>query len=137
MLGTLQPAVGAFRLTLHILAATIWVGGQLTVAGMLPTVRGLGTDAPRAVARALGRLLWPSYAVLVATGIWNIAAMHVGSQPAAWKVVLGVKIGVVALAGSAAWLHTVAKSRAGLAAWGALAGLSSVAALALGVLLSG
>ena len=39
------------RLFLHVLAAMVWVGGQLTLLGLLPTVRTLGPDAPTAVAR--------------------------------------------------------------------------------------
>ena len=38
----LSDALGGFRLILHVLAASIWVGGQFTVAGLLPTVRSLG-----------------------------------------------------------------------------------------------
>ena len=39
------------RLFLHIVAATIWVGGQLTLAALVPTLRALGSEAPGAVAR--------------------------------------------------------------------------------------
>jgi len=137
MTGSLAPALSGFRLSLHVLAASVWVGGQLTVAGLLPTVRRLGTDAPRSVARALARLLWPSYALLVATGIWNVFASNVGHQSTAWDAVLGVKIGVVLLAGLAAWLHGRSTRPAALAAWGAIGALSSVAALVLGVFLAG
>jgi uncharacterized membrane protein len=30
------------RLFLHVLAATVWVGGQLTLAALVPALRGLG-----------------------------------------------------------------------------------------------
>ncbi len=137
VLASLAPALTAVRLSLHVLGATVWVGGQITVLGLLPTVRSLGEGAPKAVARSLARLLWPAYALLVVTGVWNIEADHPGRQPAAWVAVLGVKIGVVALAGLATWLHSHTTSRRAVALWGALAGLSSVAALVLGVLLAG
>ena len=132
----LAPAVDGLRLTLHVLAAAVWVGGQLTVAGLLGTIRGLGEDAPRRVARAFGRLSWPAYAVLLGTGVWNVAAAdkHQGS---AWKAVLSAKISVALLAGLAAWIHSRSRSRAGLAVWGALAGTSSVVALVMGVFLAG
>ncbi len=29
------------RLSLHVLAATVWVGGQLTLVGLLPGLRAL------------------------------------------------------------------------------------------------
>lgn len=74
--------------------------------------------------------------MLVITGFWNVSATHAG-EPRAWPVVLGVKIAVVVVAGVAAWLHSRAATRAGLAAWGAVTALASVAALALGVFLAG
>ena len=44
-MNQLAPAVTALRLSLHVLAATIWVGGQLTIAGLVPDLRALGGDA--------------------------------------------------------------------------------------------
>jgi putative copper export protein len=136
LLAQLAPAVDAIRLSLHVLAASVWVGGQITVAGLVSTARQLGADAPRRVARAFSRLSWPAYAVLVATGVWNVAAVH-GGQPHDWDVVLGVKVAVVVLAGLAAWVHGRAGSRSALVVWGAVASLSSLAALVMGVFLAG
>jgi putative copper export protein len=134
--GGLAPALDGFRVSLHVLAATIWVGGQFTMAGLVPAARGLGEGAAKTLARAFGRVQWPAYAVLVVTGFWNISAVHAG-QPSAWQAVLGVKIVVVAVAGLSAYLHTRSTTRRGLAVWGAAAGLSSVAALVMGVFLAG
>jgi putative copper export protein len=134
--GTLAPALDGVRLSLHVLAAAVWVGGQFTLAGLVPTARSLGEQAPRNLARAFARIQWPAYVVLVLTGIWNISAVQHG-QPHAWQVVLGVKIGVVALAGASAWIHSRSRSRAGIAAWGATAAISSLAALVIGVFLAG
>ncbi|MGD0084125.1 MAG: hypothetical protein ABSD78_13140 [Acidimicrobiales bacterium] len=136
IIAQLATAATAVRLTLHVLAASVWVGGQLVVAGLLPTIRSLGPDAAKKIAQAFGRLQWPAYAVLVLTGLWNVSVTRKG-QGSAWQVVLGVKITVVALAGLAAFLHQRSTSRKGLAIWGAIAGLSSLGALALGVLLAG
>jgi putative copper export protein len=132
----LAPGLDGFRLILHVLAATVWVGGQITVAGLLPTVRRLGPDAPRAVARAFAVVSWPAYAVLLATGIWNVAATQSG-QPPAWTTVLMIKVVVVLLAGLSAWLHGRADTVRGRALWGAALSLTSVAALCLGVFLAG
>jgi putative copper export protein len=134
--GAVSPTLAGIRLSIHVLAAAIWVGGQITLAGLVPTARGLGGGAPRALAQAFARVQWPAYATLVATGIWNVSATHAG-QGTAWQVVLGVKIAVVALTGLAALLHSHSSSRAGLAAWGAVSSLSSVAALVMGVFLAG
>ena len=134
---SLAGALGGFRLILHVLAATIWVGGQFTVAGLLPTLRTLGEDAPKTVAGALARLLWPAYAVLVVTGLWNIGALAVGQASSAWKAVLMVKIAVVVVAGVAVFLHQRSPTRRGTAVWGAIGAVASVAALCLGVFLAG
>jgi putative copper export protein len=134
---SLSPALNAVRLTLHVLAATIWVGGQFTAAGLLPTVRGLGPDAPKQVARALARLLWPAYAVLVITGLWNISSFDLTGAPSAWTAVLSAKIAVVVVAGVAVYLHQRATTKAALAAWGSIGATASVAALVLGVMLAG
>jgi putative copper export protein len=134
---TLSPALNGVRLILHVLAATIWVGGQFTVLGLLPTVRTLGDDAPRRVGQALGRLLWPAYAVLVVTGFWNISALSTSHASSAWKAILMVKIAVVVIAGVGVFLHQRAKSRQATAVWGAVGALASVAALCFGIFLAG
>jgi len=134
---TLAPGLDGFRLILHVLAATIWVGGQFTVAGLLPTIRRLGDDAPKQVARAFGRLLWPAYAVLVVTGFWNIGALDAQHASTTWNVVLGLKIGSVFVAGVAVFLPQRSTSKVGLAVWGAVGALASVIALCLGVFLAG
>jgi putative copper export protein len=136
LLAALSPAVDGLRVSLHVLAASVWVGGQLTLAGLVPTARRLGEGAPRSLARAFARAQWPAYVVLVGTGLWSITAVASGQGPA-WRAVLFVKIAVVALAGLSAWLHSRSRSTAGLAAWGAVSGLSSIAALVMGVFLAG
>ena len=136
-MNQLAPAVTALRLSLHVLAATIWVGGQLTIAGLVPDLRALGGDATVRVARAFARISWPAFLVLLLTGIWNVAAAHGSTSTTAWQAVLGVKVFVAVLAGVAAAVHQRARSRAGLAALGAVAGVASVTAVVLGVLLAG
>jgi putative copper export protein len=134
---SLAPGLDGFRLILHLLAATIWVGGQFTVAGLLPTIRSLGEDAPKKVARAFALLLWPAYAVLVITGFWNISAVDAKHASSTWTAVLVTKIVVVVIAGVAVFLHQRSTSKLGLAVWGAIGALASVAALCLGVFLAG
>lgn len=136
-MNALAPALTTLRLSLHVLAAAVWVGGQIVLAGIVPELRTAGGDTTARVARAFARLSWPAFAVLVITGIWNVSAVHASSSTSAWTTVLFVKIGVVVLAGAAAWLHQRARSRAGLAAWGSIAGTASIVAVVLGVLLAG
>jgi putative copper export protein len=124
------------RLYLHLLAATVWVGGQLTLAGLVPGLRAIAADAPRTVARRFNRIAWPAYAVLVATGVWNIVDIH-APWTGQYGTTLIVKIVVVALSGLSAALHAMSTTRRGLAVWGALTGTSALAALFLGVMLHG
>ncbi len=124
------------RLFLHVLGATVWVGGQLTLAGLVPGLRTLSADAPRVVARRFNAMAWAAFAVLVATGIWNILAIR-PDWSSSYGTTLIVKLVVVAVSGIAAALHARARSSAGLAAFGALSGVSALGALFLGVLLSG
>jgi putative copper export protein len=125
------------RLSLHVLAAAVWVGGQFTLAGLVPGLRALGDDVPRTVARRFNRIAWPAYAVLLVTGIWNLLELPVGDFDIEWQVTLMVKITVVALAGVSAAVHAGARSKMLLAVFGALSGLTSIAAVVLGIMLHG
>ncbi len=124
------------RLFLHVLAATVWVGGQLTLAGLVPGLRALSPGAPRAAARRFAQIAWPAYGILVVTGIWNILAVH-ATWSGAYGTTLILKVVVVAISGITAWAHSVSRTRIGLAVWGSLAGFAAVAALFLGILLHG
>lgn len=127
--------VDAIRLFLHIFAATIWVGGQLTLGALVPVLRRAGADVPRLAARAFGRIAWAAFAVLIVTGIWNIAAAD-DTNASGYQATLGIKLGFVALSGLAAWWHGRAKSRIALALGGAGAGLFALLALFFGVVLA-
>jgi putative copper export protein len=124
------------RLFLHVLAATVWVGGQLTLAGLVSTVRDVDPNAPRLVARRFNLIAWPAFAVLVLTGIWNLLEVDIGDADTDYLVTLFVKLVVVALSGIGAFLHSIARTRTGLAVWGAVGGLSSVLALFMGIWLT-
>jgi putative copper export protein len=130
----LPISTGTIRLFLHVLAATIWVGGQLTLAGLVPGLRALSPDAPKAVARRFSRIAWPAFAVLVVTGVWNILEVD-PDWSSDYGTTLIVKLGVVGVSGATAFLHARARSRTGLAVFGALTGVSAIAALFLGILL--
>lgn len=133
----LAPAVDIVRLSLHVGAATVWVGGQLTLAGLVPRLRAVGPAATKAAAQGFARLAWPAFAVLVVTGMWNISAVHVDHQNGVWKAVLVVKIVLVAASGLATLLHQRSTTTRGLAVWGAASGVTTLAAMVLGVALAG
>lgn len=122
------------RLFLHVLAATVWVGGQVTLAALVPALRLAGADVPRAAANAFNRVAWPAFAVLVATGVWNVLAL--GTTSAAYQHTLWLKYALVLASGLTAWLHARARSRAGLAVFGALTGVTALGALFVGIWLT-
>ena len=120
------------RLFLHVLAASIWVGGQITLAALVPVLRAGGADVPKAAARAFARIAWPAFGVLILTGIWNVVAEDHLDQ-----ATRGVKYALVLVSGVSAFLHGRASSRSQMASWGAAIGLSAVATLFVGIVLAG
>lgn len=132
----LSPSWDTVRLFLHVLAATVWVGGQLTLAALVPALRAAGVDVPRAAANAFNRIAWPAFVVLILTGIWNVVAVQ-DDDHGSYRTTLIVKLIVVAASGLTAWLHAEAKSKVGLAVFGALTGVTALGALFLGILLAG
>src|SRR5581483_10017098 len=102
------------RLFLHVLAATVWVGGQLTLAALVPALRGLGAEVPRSAARAFNRVAWPAFGILLLTGVWNVIAER-GKITGDYQATLIAKLAVVVVSGVTAFLHARAKSPAGRA----------------------
>lgn len=131
--AVLPASVDDLRMFLHVLAATVWVGGQLTLAGLVPGLRSIDAEAPRLVARRFNRIAWPAFAVLVVTGIWNLFEVSLGARDSDYLGTLLAKLVLVALAGVSAAVHGAARSRLWLAVGGAVAFLASVGALFLGV----
>jgi len=124
------------RLFLHMLAAAVWVGRQVTLAALVPVLRRLGTEVPSAAARRFNQVAWPAFAVLIVTGVWNIVAVR-SQISGSYETTLIVKLVVVAVSGVTAALHARARSSTARAVFGALTGISALAALFLGVLLAG
>lgn len=125
----------ALRVIVHVLAATVWVGGQIVLAALVPALRTHGREVTRAAARRFNLVAWPAYALLVVTGVGNVIAA--GGGGGAYRTTLVVKVALVALSGIAAVLHLRAHSGPGLAVWGGITLVSAVGAAVLGVLLGG
>ena len=131
----LAPTLATWRLAIHVLAAAIWVGGQIVLGALVPSVRKVAPEATPVVARAFARIAWPAFAVLVATGIWNLSEVAFSHRSTSYQVTLLVKITLAALSGAAAAIHQLGRSRLALAAGGAFAAIGAIGALFLGVLL--
>jgi putative copper export protein len=119
------------RLTLHILAATIWVGGMIVLAVLAGPLRRAAPAAVAPAARAFAWVAWPAFAVLIMTGIWNLVA--VGPVATAYQGTLMVKMLLVVLSGLGAALHTFAKNPTLKGIWGTVALLGALGAVLLGV----
>ena len=124
------------RLSLHVIAATIWVGGQIVLLGLLPVLRAAGGDIPRQAANAFNRIAWPAFGVLLVTGVWNEFAMH-DTGATNYRVARGIKLGFVAMSGVGAYLHIKAKSPAIRGIWGGVGLLGAIGATVTGVVLAG
>lgn len=133
----LRADLDTLRLTLHILAATVWIGGQITLAGLVPIARPSGPDTVRALARRFNMIAWPAFAVLVGTGVWHLLAVDVGNRTTEYHVTLGVKLLMVGISGGGAAVHAVGRSKTTLAIGGAASLVGALVALVLGVMLRG
>lgn len=122
------------RLFLHVLAATVWVGGQITLAALVPALRGTAEGVTKVAARAFNRIAWPAFAVLVVTGIWNVMAMDDDSP--SFQRTLMLKYGLVLASGVTAYVHQKATTPRMMAIFGALTGTTALGALFVGVWLA-
>ena len=131
----LSPTLATWRLAIHVLAAAIWVGGQLVLGALVPSLRKVAPEATPVVARAFARIAWPAFGVLVLSGIWNLSEISFSNRSTSYQVTLLVKIALAAVSGTAAAVHQIGRSRVALAVGGAFAAVGAVGALFLGVLL--
>ena len=130
----MSPTAATIRLTLHVLAACIWVGGQVVLGALVPLLRSTEGMTKKA-ARAFNRIAWPAFAVLIVTGMWNLTEVDITDAPTDYQVTVFVKIFVAVIAGAAAAVHIAAKNKLALALGGAIGLIASLAAVFLGVLL--
>jgi putative copper export protein len=128
-----------FALWIHVIAACIWIGGQITLGMIVPMLRSQ-PDMMRAVARRFQSAAWGAFGILIVTGIINmhnagITFAHLNATPEART--LSVKLIFVLISGGAAALHAywatprlqTASARTRAMAVGGLGGLSVLAAI--------
>lgn len=132
----LSPSFETIRVFLHLLSAAVWVGGQFALAGMVPKLRAVGPEATTAAANGFARVAWPAFAVSFLTGVWSLFAVDATNE-LDYQITFGIKIVLVAVAGLSAAAHATSDRKPVIAATGALGGLSAIAIVFLGVLLSG
>ncbi|MDG1365497.1 MAG: CopD family protein [Acidimicrobiales bacterium] len=126
------PVLDTVRISLHILAVCVWVGGQLVLAALVPILRDIGGDAPKRAAQRFGQISWPFFGLAVVTGIWNLLDVP-SNTTTEYQVTLGIKIVLVLASGSAAFVHTRTSSPAVRGVTGGIGLLAALGALVLGV----
>jgi copper resistance protein D len=95
----------------HLLAATVWVGGTVALVFVsVPPAQRLEGPQRAAMLRELGRrwrpIGWSALAVAIATGAWIASLEHAyDTTPTRFDVVLAVKGALVGLLVAGAYLH--------------------------------
>jgi putative copper export protein len=88
---------------LHVLSATVWIGGLIVMGGLVPAVRKATDDRAviQAMARRFGVISWIALGVLVITGgvlatdnwsqtlIFKVGLVLIAVMLAAWHSVMG------------------------------------------------
>jgi putative copper export protein len=131
----LSPTADSIRLFLHVLAASVWVGGQIVLGGLVPKLRQVAPESLKVAANAFARIAWPAFAVVVVTGMWNILDITVGDMSTEYQVSLFVHVLLAMAAAMFVVIHSVGQTKLALALGGALGLLTSLGAMFIGILL--
>ena len=130
----LSPTADSIRLFLHVLAASVWVGGQIVLGGVVPKLRQVAPESLKVAANAFARIAWPAFAVVVVTGMWNILDITVGDMTTEYQVSLFVHVLLAMAAAMFVVIHSVGQTKLALALGGALGLLTSLGAMFVGIL---
>ncbi|MDN3520482.1 DUF4149 domain-containing protein [Halomonas ramblicola] len=91
-------------IALHVLAATLWVGGMFFAWMVLRPVAAARLEPPQRLALWRGVFarffpwVWAAVAVLLGTGLWMLFAVFGGMAGAGWHVHLMLAIGLAMMA---------------------------------------
>jgi len=131
----LSPNADSIRLFLHVLAASVWVGGQIVLGGLVPKLRQVAPESLKVAANAFARIAWPAFAVVVVTGMWNILDITVGDMTSEYQITMFVHVLLAMAAAMFVVIHSIGQTKLALALGGALGLLTSLGAMFVGMLL--
>ena len=131
----LSPTADSIRLFLHVLAASVWVGGQIVLGGLVPKLRQVAPESLKVAANAFARIAWPAFAVVVVTGMWNILDITVGDMTSEYQITMFVHVLLAMAAAMFVVIHSIGQTKLALALGGALGLLTSLGAMFVGMLL--
>ena len=93
------------RVVLHVLAITVWIGGQIVVGAVVPVVGRAYPGSGKVAAKAFSRVAWPAFGIAVVTGLWSMLAIPSEQTSSGWSMLLGIKMLLVLVSGVAALVH--------------------------------
>lgn len=131
----IAPNLDTLRLFLHVLAASIWVGGQIVLGGLVPRLRASHPDSLKTAANGFARVAWPAFGVVVVTGIWNILEVSISDTDTDYQVTLFLHVLLTVATATFAAVHSLGRSKLALALGGALGLLTGLGAMFVGLLL--
>lgn len=131
----LSPTIDSIRLFLHVLAASVWVGGQIVLGGLVPKLRLVAPESLKVAANAFARIAWPAFAVVVVTGMWSILDIKVGDMSTEYQITMFVHVLLAMAAAMFVVIHSIGQTKLALALGGALGLLTSLGAMFVGILL--
>lgn len=124
----------ALRLFLHVVAASVWVGGLLILVGIAPSTADMDRPLRLRLLTSVDLLIWPAFALTVLTGLWNVMTIPVTDLPHPW---IELHVLAVAVSGVAAGVGRVLRDRPPFAtALTVAAGVAAVTAMYLGIVVT-
>ncbi|MFQ5966091.1 MAG: hypothetical protein ACE5MI_00605 [Acidimicrobiia bacterium] len=97
---------------LHLVAAAVWLGGLITLAVLIPTLRraGVTREQIQAMARRFGTVAWVAMATLIVTGIVQLWRIRGALSDSGFFGKLLLKLTLVGIAaGFTYWHQTTAR----------------------------
>ena len=122
--GTINRVSNLLRF-LHILSATVWIGGLITLGVLVGSLRRSGAhrDDLRAMARSFGGLWWIATVAAVVTGIWMLFdAGGIPTGDTAYAQRLFLKLALIGISMTLAVVHSMVARDASPGTRGALQG---------------
>lgn len=132
----ISPTLDSLRVFLHLIAVAIWVGGQIVLAGIVPSLRSVAPEAMKTVAQGFARIAWPAFLVIVFTGMWGLGTIDVSAKSSEYLTTFGIKMLLVGIAVIATLIHSNGTSKAAKGIGGAASLLASLLAAFAGILMA-
>ena len=125
--------INTIRIFIHVLAVTVWVGGQIVMMAILPVLKAANVEGlPKMVAKGFQNIAWPAMAIAIFTGFWNIFALRGLEKSFAWNMIFGIKFLIVIISAVGAARHAKAEDPKQKAIYGAVGFGAAIIAMILG-----